>query len=65
LDQEDADFAFNQLQTASTAFGIKIKEPAWAEVKYSKDFKNWREVLEEQLKKFKPEIVIFFLKPAE
>jgi hypothetical protein len=65
-DQEDCDYAMNQIKTASKTFGIKVCEPYWVEVDYGRDFKDWQVVLEKRInKEEKLDIIIFFLKPNE
>jgi hypothetical protein len=67
-DQEDSDYAIEQLKKAATTFGIKVCEPFWAEVDHGRDWKDWEGALEKRLKAGKEEkleIIIFFLKPSE
>jgi hypothetical protein len=66
-DQEDADFALDQMKQASKAFGIKIAEPYWLEVS-GRRFADWSKELENQKKKtpnISFDIVVFFVKPEE
>lgn len=65
-DQEDCDFAIDQIKTASKTFGIKVCEPYWVEVDYGRDFKDWQVALEKRMnKEEKIDIIVFFLKPNE
>lgn len=65
-DQEQADYAIDQLKKAAETFGIKVLEPYWAEIKNPRDFRDWKDDLDKKInKEEKIDIIIFFLKPNE
>lgn len=65
-DQDEADYALDQLKKAAETFGIKVLEPYWTEIKNPRDFKDWKEDLDKKIsKEEKMDIIIYFLKPNE
>jgi aubergine-like protein len=66
FDQEDADYAIDQIKKASETFGIKVCEPYWIEVNNPRGIDDWRRALETKKdKEEKIDVVIYFLKPFE
>ena len=58
----DAEFFWNNLQKASKGYGIKINEPEWIEMNNKSNNSNdWIETVNDYMKKFKYQFVLFFL----
>ena len=67
-DQQDSDYAIDQIKKAANTFAIKVCEPLWVEVDYGREFRDWENVLDKRMQANKDEkldIIVFFLKPNE
>ena len=58
----DAEYFWNNLQKASKGYGILINEPEWVEMEnYSNYYEDWTGTVNDYMKKFKYQFVLFFL----